>query len=336
MNKNNIISIDHLNPKNKDVLAVNWLLTNLCNYRCSYCSEEIHDGSITPLEIEKILNFCTNLIQNAKSKNKEVFFEFNGGEVTYFPKIERLIDHIYDNGAKVGVITNGSRPLKWWQSIGHKIDSVLLSFHLEFANLDKFIEVIKFLEKDSNRKVHLNVMIIPGRFEECYKAAVKIKKQSLASISLQRLLENHTTENDTLYPYTDEEKRRMIEFKTKRYLKRSVKKVISYVLGDKAYEARGKMLKTLEDKSSKPVSTDELVTSGQSRFKNWECMAGVENLAIDWHGNITRGQCGVGGMLGNIKDEDLNLDIKPIICNRDFCYCGFDLLCTKNKITIEG
>lgn len=334
MQNKKIIKLTHANVNNLNTVAIQWFLTDKCNYHCRYCDDHIHNGK-APVAYSLIdaISFCQKIIQHARQKGKDVFFEFNGGEVTYYPSLDLLISSIKSCGGFVGIITNASRPVAWWQNRINFLDSVIMSFHYGQTNLDHFIDVIKCLEKKPQIKIHVNVMMIPDQFEWCLKVAEKIKKNTLSSISLQRLLENHTKENDELYPYSDAQKQKMVEFKHRTYFSRVMRKIYHSLLSKGPYMPRGKMRKFFDDNSSTPCSTDQLVTRGESKFRGWLCHAGVENLTVYLDGSIRRGQCGEGGTIGNIKDSSFNLVLDPIICNKEFCACGFDLLCTKEKVS---
>lgn len=334
MQNKKIIKLTHENVNNLNTIAIQWFLTDKCNYHCTYCDDHIHNGKV-PISYStaEAIKFCQNIIGHARQKGKTTFIEFNGGEVTYYPEFDLIIDSIKDSGGYVGIITNASRPMSWWQNHINSLDSVIMSFHYGQTNLDHFIDVIRCLEKKPQIKIHVNVMMISDQFAECLAAAKKIIKNTLSSVSLQRLLENHTKENDKLYPYSNAEKKEMVEFKNKTYFLRILKKIYQALFFNRAYMPRGKMRKFFDNNSSAPCSTDQLVTLGESKFKGWLCHAGVENLAIYLDGSIRRGQCGEGGIIGYINDSTFNLNLDPIICNKEFCACGFDLLCTKERVS---
>ena len=63
----------------------------------------------------------------------------------------------------------------------------------------------------------------------------------------------------------------------------------------------------------------------------WKCYAGLENLVIDWDGTILRGWCRVGKEIGNAYKE-YTLPYRPVLCNKNFCHCNFDIMCKKEKM----
>jgi organic radical activating enzyme len=81
-------------------------------------------------------------------------------------------------------------------------------------------------------------------------------------------------------------------------------------------------------------STEEVIALKLNKFKGWECSAGVENLCINFDGDVQSASCGsIGqngksGKYGNIY-ESFKLDNKWIHCAQDFCSCGADLFIPK-------
>ncbi len=47
---------------------------------------------------------------------------------------------------------------------------------------------------------------------------------------------------------------------------------------------------------------------------------------------MSSASCGVGNTHGNILDEDLTFDMKPVICSKQHCHCGTDIIIPKEPI----
>ena len=62
------IRLEHAEPKNADVLVVNWCLGNTCNFACSYCPTGLHDGSKRWPDPEAIKNFILKVKQAHPTK----------------------------------------------------------------------------------------------------------------------------------------------------------------------------------------------------------------------------------------------------------------------------
>ena len=60
-----------------------------------------------------------------------------------------------------------------------------------------------------------------------------------------------------------------------------------------------------------------------------EMLAGLEQIVINFDGTIYEGGV-MSGELGNIKEPNIiDWPKEPIICNKSFCHCNFDIMCKK-------
>lgn len=89
-----------------------------------------------------------------------------------------------------------------------------------------------------------------------------------------------------------------------------------------------------EDGGFNDYSTEEVVAAKLNSFLGWKCAAGVENLCINFDGDVQSASCGsIGpdgrsGKYGNVFEE-FKLDGKWITCAQEFCSCGADLFIPK-------
>ncbi len=108
----------------------------------------------------------------------------------------------------------------------------------------------------------------------------------------------------------------------------------------------------LETKTKKEqiVPPHIFIANKLNSWKDWKCYAGVEQLIVDIDGSVWRGWCKVGELLGwvgkktidtgvgtyatDTKPGTLKVDFpkNPIICDKDFCHCNFDIMSTKEKV----
>ena len=142
------------------------------------------------------------------------------------------------------------------------------------------------------------------------------------SVSLQALFENM---DGKMFAYTPEEKlildaQNLPWGQDIKYRARPEKK-------HKVY--RGEMMKVYADGSKQMTTSPELIARGENNWVGWDCHIGMENLVVDLRGNVLRGWCGVGGVVGNIADENFNMPATPIVCSSRNCYCGLDIMATK-------
>ena len=89
-----------------------------------------------------------------------------------------------------------------------------------------------------------------------------------------------------------------------------------------------------EDKNiySKNIFYQDLIFNKENKFKNWYCMAGLSSIKIAPNGDIYRGSCHQGGVIGNVYliDKKFELPKELIVCNKSYCNDIIDL--RQNKV----
>jgi hypothetical protein len=92
------------------------------------------------------------------------------------------------------------------------------------------------------------------------------------------------------------------------------------------------MKKVYQDGTHEIANPPELIAQGLNNWQGWNCNIGLENIVVDFSGQVRRGWCGVGGVIGNVSDPVFNFPEKPILCNVKNCYCGLDIMATKEML----
>src|SRR2546423_4198618 len=197
-----LIRIEHQDPAMSRITLVDWCFGNICNYACSYCPERLHDGSIGWEDYHSILRFCTRLISYYTGVGKSLFFQFSGGEPTLYPKFFELTTYLHTRDCKVGIISNGSRKIEWWEKAYGLLDNVVLTHHIEFVNIDHFIKVVQLLS--SKVRTHVNVTMHPDQFDACLANAIRIADACAdITLTLKPLLIDF---GSSMYFYTEGQK----------------------------------------------------------------------------------------------------------------------------------
>jgi len=303
-----------------DYLVVNWCFHNICNFKCSYCPTSLHDGSTKGPDLAIVLKACDNII--TQSKKEKFFFEFTGGEITYYRKFTELMTELKLRDVETGIISNGSRDLKWWFEHKHLFDHICLSFHAEQGDMEHFYDVAALLNQTVT--THINIMMLPNKFEELYEFAKRLASEIEGiSISMQPLLENMS---GSMFEYTKEQ----LIILNEHSLPWSENIIHKPRADRKTKIYRGELLKVDYSGNKTKTNSAELITRGENNWQGWNCWAGIENIVIDKEGQMFRGWCLQGGTFGNIY-EDFTLPKKPIYCQASFCHCGLDIMSTKKK-----
>ena len=162
-------------------------------------------------------------------------------------------------------------------------------------------------------------MMSPEKFDDCYALAERAVKLTNISLALQPLIHDF---GDTLYDYTDEQKKVFDQqYALVGHKIRHTKRQAVY---------RGSMRTVGEE--SQVLSAHSFIANSTNNWFGWDCYAGVEQLIVDMDGSIHRGWCKVGGKIGYIWDENLVLPTAPVKCNKIMCHCNYDIMSTKEKV----
>ena len=134
---------------NEPYLAVTWQVNNFCNFRCSYCNEGNWSGKNRNEEDHALyINNLKLIVDRYRELGYKHFkFFFSGGEPTAWKNLLPICNWLkeYVPTAQLAVNTNLSRPLAWWEKHYALFDDVVASFHVEFADKEKYKEVSHFL-----------------------------------------------------------------------------------------------------------------------------------------------------------------------------------------------
>lgn len=314
-----IIKVENNNLA-KNYFGINWALTTKCNYRCTYCHPDLYNGKIKTPNYDKITGFVDQIFAYCDSKGLKPFFEYAGGEVTYLKWFGDLLDYINQRGGLVSIISNASSSLDWWEKNINALHGACLSFHIEGVKSNEhFIQVAEIAAKSPTTNAHVNVMMLPERFEECLQFAENLKSRVACSIALQPLYHGFGGGGITgKHSYTEEQEEIMKTFRGNPQHK-------------EIPEPRGSVMVTMDSGEVVKKSTFDLLVEEQTNFTGWDCYAGIENIVVTFQGDIYAAWCMQDGPIGTIFDEKLTLPSKPMLCHTKICQCGADICSTKIK-----
>lgn len=302
-----------------DLLEINWTLTRRCNYNCSYC--RVYDNSrnyFHSLEKLKVAIDKISLISG-----KEINCTLSGGEPTLHPEFVEFIKYFIikvKQLKRILIITNLSHNEKFYHNFCNslkehsKFVSFKASYHMEFANIDKFLKNVQIIA-NNHFLVRVSVMAHPQYMEDVKKVYQIIQN---ASKSLSFLIcdvivirENHETQPDNRYTEDDLTWLQSI----------SMDKGAEYIYFDYIND-RKEILREYSTPS-------ELVSSGRNSFKGMYCNAGINMLSISSEGDIDPAICfqRLRARKKNIyvEREALTVYSKPLICPFERCGCLADI-----------
>ncbi len=292
---------------NKPWKNVVWMTTTVCNYSCSYCAPNLHDGKYRWVNnYENVLNIIKNF-----RKNYPLVLELMGGEPTLWPNLQEFCKTVYNSKEKTSIqfTSNGGRTLKYWEKFDALIDTLGFSFHPEFAKEDHYFKILNSLHKRYNVKIFL--MMAPN-----YKERIKNFYQELSNSNLQidvaikLIKDNH--HGGLVAGYTDKD----VEFSLQRIWKSKVSII------DNSYPL-------LDGQKFIP---QELINQGKDKFKGWNCALGIDRLSIEANGDVYGSTCYITKPYGNINNTNILFPTGYTTCTKDYCGCGADISISKYRI----
>jgi organic radical activating enzyme len=315
-----------ITPMSEPYMSLTWQVNNFCNFQCSYCNPGNWAGdnrNNSNLEIYK--NNVRNIFQQYQDRGYKYFKIFySGGEPTHWenfiPLTEYLKSELGDN-LTVAVNTNLSRPLKYWEQHYHLFDDIVASFHVEFSKKDRYIENAKFL-CDKVDYLCTKMLMHEKRFWEVVEFGERIR-QEVPNYNLEWTpLFDEMSVNAGPWKYKDSAKEKFLEQAQFETVMRTSKPYRTNKAISVAHYSNG----------TEPVNSNKIIAARQNFFKGWRCSVD-DALFINPRGDISSASCGVGNTHGNILDENLTFNLKPVICNKTHCHCGTDIIIPKERIT---
>lgn len=280
---------------------IDWWLMNHCNYNCSYCPDILKNGSIDLPNIVDCKAAVDQINSFAATQGKRSYYYFTGGEVTQWPWLIDLTEHIKQKDHYVRMRTNASMPITEWQRLILSVDSINIEVHSEHTPISHFMLCLHAAKK-KNVDVSITVSMLPDRWQELESVISKIQKIWPDQNIRRKMLFEDPAINKQPMEYQPAQ-----QIKLKRQN------------GDLIY---------IKDGQEEFTDYQTLLLEHKNQFHNQICQAGIEQLIIDAWGRIKRGHCGQGGLVGKLGIEFVAVQ-KSIICKAEACRNGFDIHATK-------
>jgi len=281
-----------------------WNLGNQCTYKCSYCPDRFHSGSIPFQSTENIQNFLKKLPKS--------HVMFTGGEATFHYDFEKIVLE-KPNHLQISVISNASRPIEFWKRISPNLKSVILTYHTEFAQFNRFLATADLIFNTCKKSGTINLTMIPEKWEQCIKVYENLLKANLR-VTPKPLLEDFGIKaNKVLTAYTPKQ----LEWI-------SLKNQVDGFKSMKVLDKNGNLLYN--------TNQSELLSSHQTNFNDWLCYTNTQRMYIEMDGSIHMATCGQRIKIGTIYDDIHNIPTDPFICKQNFCWCHSDILPRKVKL----
>uniref|UniRef100_UPI003F4B7C43 radical SAM protein n=1 Tax=Brachyspira catarrhinii TaxID=2528966 RepID=UPI003F4B7C43 len=316
-----------------EILYVDWVLLDRCNYKCSYCFKRDFLNQNSFIHIDK-LKFAVNNI--LKINKKHYVFNLLGGEPTYYPNLLELMEHIYsfkNKNISVNIISNGSKSPEYFDKllsyVREKSFSMKYSIHFEYANIQHVEQIIKVFNK-YKCDIRIALMLHPDykdKIESYFYILLELKKEYNFQISLEELREPPDfTKIDSRYDNKF--------FNWINDLKKSISDIPKNFVSHFAEVDFFYTKKNNDKLENIYIPTNLALSNNLKQFTNFYCCGGINVLRIEHNGNYSGGVCINYPIIGNIY-EDENIDLYKlsniIKCNVYQCGCAVNNLSNKYK-----
>lgn len=283
---------------------VYWMLGNFCPYSCNYCPSNLHSGTSPYHPLENILNTVNKLPKST--------IMFGGGEPTYHPDFETLLERTPEI-INIGIISNAARPLAFWQKVSYKLKRAILSFHSEHAILDRFMKNAIFIN-NTVPFVRINLVMHPRLWKQCLNAYEQLTDAGLHVIAKPILKEfgSQGPKDPTLAEYTPDQTQWIHEAASK-------------------YTDEERSIKVFDKNNMVLYKTSPAeILATNANFSGWTCHTPNTSMVVSVDGSIFDMTCNQKRKIGTIY-TDFVLPTEPVICTQALCWCFSDLIGTKEK-----
>lgn len=314
-----------ITPLAEPYMSLTWQVNNFCNFQCSYCNPGNWSGdSRNNGNLDLYKKNVRNIFQQYQDKGYKYFKIFySGGEPTYWenfiPLTQYLKDELGDN-LTVAVNTNLSRPLKYWEEHYKLFDDIVASFHIEFSKKERYIENARFL-CDKIDYLCTKMLMHEEQFWEIVEFGNRVRNE-VPNYNLEWTpLFDEMSVNAGPWKYADPLKQQFLEnakFETVMRL-------------PKPYRNNKAISVSHYADKIEPTNSNQIIADRQNFFSGWKCYVD-DALFINPKGYISSASCGVGNQHGNVLDENLTFSLNPVVCNKNHCHCGTDIIIPKEKL----
>ena len=312
-----------LNNDDPNLLRIEYMPGNLCNYKCHYCFPGSNEGDVKWPDVDLVLKNLDHLMNTYKSQGKTKFeFFIIGGETTLWKDLPKFCKHLKTNhDTVIRISTNASRKINWWQENADFFDVVEISVHHEYCNVSHIIEVADFLYKNKTNVV-ANVLMDPFHFDKCKDILNQLKKSKKRWPIIAKAVQiNGESIHDELQ---------------QKYLATQLKRWPNLFWYFSLPVTHDRKLWAVIDGKKKLIEDNWLFLNNLNRFKGWDCNLGVDYIEIFQDGAIS-GTCRQliynENFHYNLYDVDFiskfNPKISSIICKKDICHCGGEIQISK-------
>lgn len=304
---------------------IEWKIHNVCTYDCSFCGDNHKDGSQRWFSLEKYKEYADKIIESCNGM--PFWIQFTGGEPTLYPDLLELMQYFKQKGGWISIITNGTRSLRWWEEAKKMqvIDFLQITYHSEQTSNYKHISDIITLFHDEPVDVVCLITHVENTVELAFEAFSYIQKNTGAKITVKAMF---ISEYNIYEKYTNNQLNKLKLLNNISGRLHSTKKKLN-IPAEMAYSQK---LRIIYDDGAVTTSNPQtLMKNQQTNFLGWSCDVGINTMRIEYD-TIFRGVCSAGGEQAKISQDKINFADTPLICDKNLCFCGTDIIANKKMV----
>jgi MoaA/NifB/PqqE/SkfB family radical SAM enzyme len=289
-------------------MHIEWVLNNVCNYKCNYCHDDLNDGSSKHPDLESSIKFFDSIHNVINSNGK--LLTLSGGEPTLWPNLTKFLNRL-DSSYYTAMTTNGSRSVRWWREFiteCKQIHRVIISIHLQYVDIEHIIEVCRVIQ---DRTSVMILIMYDKNYVDKFNLILEQLKNSdlLVSMMIKPIVHRQNHNEPREYNEKDLELIKNFSYNRSKHVKIPVASKIM-----------------IDGRLHPPSYGNYMIGAQLNRFRGWFCEAGLKRLVI-WHdGSVYPANCATARKfpLGNINDMNIK-KINGIICEDEYCGCWPDI-----------
>ena len=282
-------------------VEIDWLLTQRCNYSCSYCgsydnSQEVLFKSLE--DYEEAFSFVKSHFGNYRGR-----ISLLGGEPTLYKKWVELVNILDKLNFKLKITTNLAVPVeKYVNRLNKSLGKFIIgSFHAEFSDPDNFIKNVRKLNKEGFL-LGTSIMALPSHWDVVKYTYSKLKDVA----NLDMIYSENSTSVQLAEDYID-------------YTDTQLNLIKQSNMNQGDY-------KLFLDKNEYDLK--KLKHEHGVNFKGWKCKVGQKKIHITPNGDVYPSACLLNyrrAKMGNIYKKEMIKPVNPIDCPFTMCPCGSDI-----------
>ncbi len=282
---------------------IDWQLSNVCNFDCPYCPDNVKNGSVGWPSFEK----CKDTVDILNDKGI-CEITLSGGELTIWKHFNELCDYIkLKKNHNTYLITNGYKNEKYLSNLN--VDKIFFSWHpTSPISIEKWCDKINNV-KNKHKRVY--VVMYPKVWDKVLEDFTYLKNNLYDFDSLEPKFVDNRAKINIKY---NQDQLKFIEENLVLNFSKPNKPSLYAVINNKRKE----------------VTVSGLITKNLNNFNNWTCEAGINNLVLRIDGSVypTSG-CNVGEQLGNWHNGFFQFRRTGLLCTQQTCWCGPDIMINK-------